>query len=207
MGKASAGSTKVNMAEAAKLKDEQGRPLTWDYMKSRKRRPIRTIIIPLDDEMAAEWQDADGRLNLAKMRLELGIENDEIKKVVVEEMAEQQARIDDLRQGMEGSVATFRIQGLGRKKYEELGNDPQFTPSSAQIELNKKRNPGTTLPWNVDTYPPVLIQRCMVMPEMSLTEVKEMWSSDDWTQAELLQILNACIEVNEQVRNIDWGKG
>lgn len=196
-----------NKAEAAKIKDDQGRPMTWDHMKSRKRRPIRTLSIPLDDEMAAEWQDVLGRYDLAKLRIEVGIDNPELLRQTVEEMAEAQARKDALLEEMKDNVAVFRIQGLGRKKYEALQNEPQFQPTKEQQELNRRRNgQSSTLPWNVDTFPPALISACMLEPELSIAEAKELWSSDDWTTAELLTILNTCIEVNEQVRNIDWGK-
>lgn len=199
--------SKIDKAAAAKIKDERGRPMTWDHMKSQKKRPVRTVTIPLDDELAAAWQDATGRYDLAKMRLEMGIEDDGIKKQVVEELAAAQARKDEIAEELEDNVAIFKVQGMGRRKYEELQNDMRFAPTQEQVDYNKKRNPGTTLPWNADTYPPYLIQRCLLEPQMTIAETKELWESDNWTAAELLTLLHACMEVNEQVRTVDWGKG
>lgn len=184
------------------------RPQTWDHMKSRKKPPVRTVTIPLDDEIAAQWQDAHGKLELAKIRLDFKIEDPEIHRQVVEEIAKQQAILDGLSESMEDSVAIFKIKGLGRKKYENMQSDTKYQPTEAQIKMNKDRNgAGAVLDWNPDTFPVDLIAACMIQPEMTYDQVVEMWESDEWTQSELLMLLGAALEVNQQTRTVNWGKG
>lgn len=188
-------------------KDEKGRPVTWDMVRQNKKRPVRKIVIPLDDELAAEWSEVDGKVTFNKMRLDMGIDNPDVKKQVVEELAKAQAERDSLKEAMGDNIVVFRIRGLGRKKYEALKDEPIYQATDEQLKIARERHgPDATLPWNTDTFPPVLIQACMEQPQFTLDQVHEMWEGDDWTQAELMLLLNAALEVNEQVRNIDWGK-
>lgn len=184
------------------------RPMTYDRLKSGKKLPTRKVIVPLDDEVAAEWQEAEGRLSLVKMRLEMGIENDDLKKTLVEEAAEAQAKVDEIKGSMEENVAVFVLRGLGRKKFDKLQNTPEYLPTDEQIRIAKERNgPNATLDWNPDTFPPVLLAKSLIEPELTEEQALELWNSDEWTQAELLNLLQNALELNTQIRNINWGKG
>lgn len=189
-------------------RDEKGRPLTYDMIKQGKKRPVRRVVIPLDDELAEKWQSAQGRVEFAKLRLSTGIDSNEVKKQVLQEQADAQKEMDSLKKDMEGNVAVFKIQGLGRRRYSDMQEDPKFQPTPEQKRLARERH-GTdqNITWNTDTFPPVLIHACLIEPKMTLEEVQEMWDSDEWTTAELLNLLQAAIDVNEQLRTINWGKG
>lgn len=189
-------------------KDAKGRPMTYDRLKSSKKRPLRTVVIPLDDELAEQWQELEGRVAFAKLRIDTGIEDPKVKAQVLAEQAEAQAKLEAMKEDMGDAVAVFKIQGLGRKKYSALQEDPLYQVTDEQKKMAKERNgPDATLPWNTDTFPPVLIQACLLEPRLTVEQVQEMWESDDWTSAELMLLLNAALEVNEQVRNVNWGKG
>lgn len=196
------------MATSSTTKAKGKRPQTWDHLKSNKKPPSRKVIIPMDDEVAVRWQEVKGKRDLLKLRLDMGIENKDVKKQVVEELAKVQAEVDQVEAEMGDKVAIFRFRGLGRKKFEKFKENPEFEPTEEQIKTAvATQGPGTTLPWNTDTYPPALIAASLEEPEMTLEEAQELWDSDDWTSAELLLLLDAAMEVNEKVRNIDWGKG
>lgn len=188
---------------ATKMKDEKGRPVTWDHLKSSKKRPTRKIVIPLDDEMAARWQELEGRVAFAKLRIDTGIEDRQVLAQVLAEQSEAKKEMDKFRSQMGDNVVMFKIQGLGRKKYSALQED--HPPTEEQKKMARERD--VMLNYNTDTFPPVLIHACLTDPDLSLKEVQEMWDSDDWTTAELLTLFNAAVEVNEQVRNVNWGKG
>lgn len=183
------------------------RPMTYDRMKSQKKTPTRKIFIPTDDELAADWQEAQGKLQMAQLRLDLKIENEDIRKGILEDAAKAQARIDELREQMEDTVAVFRFKGIGRKRFAKFQNDPMYQPTEEQIKIAKDRNgPGAQLEFNPETWPPAIIAASLVEPELSTEEVQEMWDDDNWTEAELLLLLGAAMEVNQQVRSVNWGK-
>jgi hypothetical protein len=188
---------------------KKGRPVaTYDHYKSAKKNPVRRVIIPLDDELAEQWQEVTGRLGLAQTRLDMGIDSNEIRAAVMRELAEWQAKKDQMMKEMEGNVAIFKVKGLGRKKYDKFMSDPKYMPTEAQLKKAKERNgPNATLNWNADTFPVPFIHACLVEPEMTLEEVQDMWDSDEWTSAECLLILGSALEANDNVRSIDWGKG
>ena len=49
--------------------------------------------------------------------------------------------------------------------------------------------------FNRNTFPPVLIAACSVEPKMTVEDVKEIWSSEEWSTGELNTIFDAVTEL------------
>lgn len=180
-----------------------GRPLTYDHLQSRKKSIIRKVTIPLDDELAERWQEITGRKEVSRLRLEMGIDNPEVRRQVVEDLATATADEDALKEEMGDNVAVFKFKSLGGKKFGKMRE--KYPPSDDHVAYAKSK--GLVLDWNPDTFPPALLAACAVEPELTPEQAQELWESDEWSEGELNSLLEAALNANTQVRSINWGKG
>lgn len=81
---------------------------------------------------------------------------------------------------------TISLQAIGSSAYDELIS--KHPPTAAQRKENAA--------YNVDTFAPALLAQCMTSPVMTEDEARELWTSDQWSRGELMQMFMSCVEVN-----------
>ena len=98
--------------------------------------------------------------------------------------------------GDDGEVQEVELlfRSIGSKAYDELV--AKHPPTALQRRED--------LSYNMDTFAPALIARCCVDPEMTVEEVKELWTSDQWNRGELLMLFMAAVEVNTRGLDIPF---
>ena len=64
-----------------------------------------------------------------------------------------------------------------------------------------------SLAFNSETFPPALIAAACVDPAMAESDAIELWDSDEWSEAELADLLAAAQAINERHRRVELGKG
>jgi hypothetical protein len=52
--------------------------------------------------------------------------------------------------------------------------------------------------FNIDTFGPALIAKCCVDPEMSETDMKEIWNSPEWSRGDLMVLFRHAVELNNR---------
>lgn len=83
---------------------------------------------------------------------------------------------------------TMLFQSIGAKDYDKLVS--KHPPTAEQ------RSQGAT--FNMDTFAPALISTCLVEPEMSQAEAKQLWASPDWSRGDLMALFRTAVDINNQ---------
>jgi hypothetical protein len=81
--------------------------------------------------------------------------------------------------------ATFLFRSIGAKEWELLVS--KHKPTNAQ------RADGAS--FNSDTFPPALLARVCVEPEMSEEDWSEIWDSPDWSRGEITDLYGAAVNL------------
>lgn len=168
-----------------------------------RKKPIEhTVPIALESRFADALAEAEGALEKLERDHRLG-------RVSVEELHERapvlQAAIDAAQEEYDENSVKFTAKALGRRKLDELVKQhaPTEEQQAAFQELVKNAPLAAKngeLPYNTETLPPALLAAALVEPAFTLDEARELWDSDDWSDAELATILNACWAVNKMIK-------
>lgn len=175
------------------------RPATLDHLRSQKKPVRRTVTVPLDSEVADRHMEAKSSYDFAKRRLEGQPDDRDLQDKFTDVEEAYLAATDE----MEDNSVTFTFRGVGREAFEELLLEHQ--PTKSQRDQARKEGAGN-LNWNFDTFPIALIAASSVDPELSESDVKEIWNSPDWNQGELMALFGAALDVNQTRRIVDLGK-
>jgi len=88
--------------------------------------------------------------------------------------------------GTEGDTeATFLFRSIGAKEWELLVG--KHKPTNAQ------RADGQ--PFNIDTFPPALLARVCVEPQLTEDDWMEIWTSPDWNRGEISDFYQAAVDL------------
>lgn len=175
------------------------KPKTLDHLRSAKKPVFRNVWVALDDEMAAEYQEAVEKRNRLKTLVSLRPEDAQAAKDL--NIAEQTLREIEAKFREEGA-ARFRFRSIGRVKFERLVKDHPPTAAEKQ-EVAEAGGDPSQLGWCVETFTVALVAACSVEPEMTVAEVRELWDDENWTQGEAASMFNACLEANSEHRQIN----
>jgi hypothetical protein len=167
-------------------KTTQPRPATRDHLTSRKKPMTKFVEILLDPDALDIYERAQERLGEATADTRAAIQRD----------------VDDARAAVIEATVTMKFQSLGRKRYEALIAEHPATEKQNEQAL-KETN--TEAGYNLDTFPPALIQASCIEPELSLEDVQAIY--DSWNSAELMTLFFAALEVNTQRRTADFLSG
>jgi hypothetical protein len=181
------------------------RPQTYDHIKSSKKPIIRKVFMPLDDEVAEAYQAADATYQTLKVRAELNIEDPKLVAKIVSELSEAEKERTKALEDLKKNSAVFKVRSIGRRAFDKLKQDNP--PTTEQTERFKERGGQGDLEFDTESFPLSLLQKCIVEPQMTASQVREMWEGDDWSHAELLALFEAAYHANTQFRNINLGKG
>lgn len=155
---------------------------------SKKKGATKTVRVLLDAEIANQIEQLREQIKEASRsssRADMGMENP---------VPGLQKKIDKLIAAAEknGMFAEFTFKSVGRKRFDDLVREHE--PDEETRKLGGQ--------WNPETFAPALLSEACVEPAMTLEEAKQLWDSDEWNQAELLELFQAAIEVNIERPNV-----
>jgi hypothetical protein len=77
------------------------------------------------------------------------------------------------------------LKAIGSKAYDDLIAKHPPTP--------EQKKEGAA--YNPDTFGPALISACSFDPHLTPNEAQEIWSSEDWSRGEIMELFVASVEV------------
>jgi hypothetical protein len=89
---------------------------------------------------------------------------------------------------------TLKYQAIGMRAYDRLVSKHPPKPD--------QRAEGSS--FDMDTFAPALIAACSVDPEISPTEAKKLWDSDDWSRGDVMVLFRQAVELNNRGLDIPF---
>ena len=83
---------------------------------------------------------------------------------------------------------TLQYQAIGMRAYDRLVSKHPPKP--------EQRAEGSS--FDIDTFAPALIAACSVDPEISPSEAKKIWDSDDWSRGDVMVLFRNAVELNNR---------
>lgn len=86
------------------------------------------------------------------------------------------------------------FKAIGSKAYDDLlaGHPPS---------AKDKEDGGV---WNADTFPPALIAACSVEPKIDEESAVAIWTSEDWSRGELMDMFMKVVSLNSEGMNVPF---
>lgn len=175
------------------------KPVTYDYLKSKKKPIYKRVWIPLDPDLADEEADLKTRVGQLRIRHAARPEDQSL----AQELADSEARLDELSKLVRESSQKFVFRSIGRRRYDDLLTE--HAPTEEHIAEAKKIDPNGSIDFNPDTFPQALIAACIVEPELTKSEVNDMFQSDDWSGPELSSLFETALMANTTRRVLNLG--
>jgi len=83
---------------------------------------------------------------------------------------------------------TLKYQAIGMREYDRLvGKHPPKPDQRAE---------GAS--FDIDSFAPALIAACSVEPEISPSEAKAIWDSDEWSRGDVMVLFRQAVELNNR---------
>lgn len=102
------------------------------------------------------------------------------KKATLDLLRSKQRRTKTIELEINGETVEFEFAAIGSHDLDKLQGKHKPT---AQQKIDG-------LAWNSDTFPPALVAACLVDPEVTEAEMREIWESGDWSTGELSTLFN-----------------
>ena len=190
--------------DAPEVEDEpvrkpRSKPSAMDHLRKKKKAVTRTVAIICDSAVADRYASASSRLQEADRELVLRPKDPR----AITEREEALEALEGLASEAEEASEDFTFRGIGRKVFEDLID----THEPTKDQRAKARRAGEEVQWNPDAFPQALVSSSLVSPDLSEGDIIEIWDSEDWNQAELLELFSAALEVNTSRRTSNLGKG
>lgn len=178
-------------------------PISFEDLVNRKKAVTKTVYLTLDPGLAGELEEArqarDHASRAASFR-----EKDHDAQAALWQAEERVAQLEQ-RLVDEDAVVAFTFRSIGRAAFSALVDAHQ--PTAAQRAKVKTLGLGNGgMLWNPDTFPAALIAACLEEPKLTEEQALALWSDDSWNAAELQELLEAAVEVNETRRMAELGK-
>lgn len=178
-------------------------------IRARKKRASRTVQVILDPDLRQAVIDAEVATAEAQRRADLHPAN----QPAAADLAEATRRLDAARRAAREETVVFRFEALGREAFEALRDS--HPPSSEQrsefrrsaLAMGLAPHQIGELAHNPDTFPPALLAACCADPAMTETQARDLWDSDEFSQAELAEMFDAALTVNQSNRRVELGEG
>lgn len=106
-----------------------------------------------------------------------------------------QAKLEEVEEEIAEARQPFVFQSIGRKAYSALLDE--FKPRDGNAE-------DKDVGFNVEEFPAHLIALSSHDPEISLKQAREIWDSDDWSDAETTQLLAAAVVANKEIVDVPF---
>ena len=91
---------------------------------------------------------------------------------------------------------TLKYQAIGMRAYDRLVAKHPPKP--------EQRAEGAS--FDIDAFAPALIAACSVDPEMSPSEAKAIWDSDDWSRGDVMVLFRNAVELNNRGLDIPFSE-
>lgn len=99
----------------------------------------------------------------------------------------------------EDAELTMVFRAVSYKAYDALLTANQ--PTKEQVRDGESN-------WNPDTFPPALIAACAVDPPLDIAAAQELWTSEEWSRGELMDLFYAVVKLNVEGLDIPFtGRG
>lgn len=172
--------------------------------KAKKQRVQETVWIGGDPELLTQLAEKEKRRRLLEAGIQVrgdqGTEADRSSLVAVE------LEIERIKEALRDTALPFVMQAIGHKRFDKLLEAHPPTPD--QVEAAKAE--GENLNFNLETFPYALIDASCVDPEHEPGEL-EAWLRDDpdeeWNNAEVQDLFQAALNVNNNRSRVALGKG
>ena len=183
------------------------RPATLDHLRS-KPRSRRIVEVYLDPDALQAFNGAEAEVGKATLRAAESPKPPGADKALTKARADRDAAKVDL----DETVVEILLQGIGRKRFEEL--EQRFPPTAAQLDEwqeqveradEKYRHLIARPPHDQDRMGAALIAASAVEPKLSEDEVAQLL--DDWGPIEGLKLKMVAFQVNNQAELVELGKG
>jgi hypothetical protein len=98
----------------------------------------------------------------------------------------------------EGGIneVTLKYQAIGMRAYDRLVS--KHPPKAEQ------RAEGSS--FDIDTFAPALIAACSVDPEITPTQAKQLWESEDWSRGDVMVLFRNAVELNNRGLDIPFNE-
>lgn len=106
-----------------------------------------------------------------------------------------QEKLEEIEEAIAEARQPFVFQSIGRKVYGALLDE--FKPRKGNDE-------DKDLGFNADEFPVHLIALSAHDPEITLKQARELWDSDDWSDAETTLLLTAAVLANKEVVDVPF---
>ena len=83
---------------------------------------------------------------------------------------------------------TLKYQAIGMRAYDKLV--AKHPPKAEQ------RAEGSS--FDIDSFAPALIAACSVEPEITISEAKAIWESEDWSRGDVMVLFRNAVELNNR---------
>ncbi len=83
---------------------------------------------------------------------------------------------------------TLKYQAIGMRAYDRLVAKHPPKP--------EQRAEGSS--FDIDSFAPALIAACSVEPEITPTEAKQIWESEDWSRGDVMVLFRNAVELNNR---------
>jgi len=157
---------------------------TWDIAALLDKTPVvETVDLVIDPEWGAAHEQAVNDLELARRRSESsarGIANTTAVADAEHDVSVAEKQLAALEKTRGDAVVRFEFAGLNGYEYDRLIRCHQPT-AKQRGEMNKT---GDRAMWNAETFPPALVDACMISPKLSEDDVGELFKSPMWNAAE-----------------------
>lgn len=178
-------------------------------IKARKQPRRKEVAIILDADLELRLTKAEATVEAARNRLAAPKLHPDAAKKLGEAMVE----LDEARAAAADATQVFVFQALGRQQFSDLqGEHPPTKEQRAEwtkrwLTRGVPEHRIVELDYNPDTFPPVLIAAACIEPAMTVDDATEIWTSGDWSDAELGELLAGALLVNQQHGRHDLGNG
>jgi hypothetical protein len=172
---------------------------TIDDILGRKQANRMTFWIPLDNDLAEAYREAETNFNAANSFATVRGDDQGAQR----RADEASDVLASAKVALREASVKFVLQAVGRERYEQLVLDNPAT----REQQRKARDLRQDVPdFNEDTFPQALVAACLVEPELSEEDVHRLWKSDQFSVAEIRMIVQNAILVNQNWRVVDLGK-
>lgn len=178
-----------------------------DHLRSRKNPSYRRISISFDSSFESNRDEVRSRVTQLELRPRVGRQLDPGEQI---ELSSLKDELEEAERLLQENSATFHVTSLGPTRYEELTSEHPPTPE----QRKEAKRDGNILAWNQDTFPYALLaeaahyvyvdedtgeERLEVLGEEF---VKEMREGDQWSQGEIMQLVQIAVDVNSAFRRV-----
>jgi hypothetical protein len=174
-----------------------------DHLRKVKKGTYKRVPIALDSEVLTERDRL--RSEVAKLDMQFKLTGKEPSRAAKEEIDDLKGQLEIAEDKLEENVAWFHVQSMGPRAWDKLVS--QHPPTADQRQQAKKDGIQALL-YNPETFPDAAILNCVryvyVDPDTHeetlepLTQefLDEMRDGDQWTAGEILELAEACSDVN-----------